>query len=331
MVPEDNTVFDPEYAIREVMEFTHYFPAHWQGRLHGEEVRKEFAEMYQMKVFVFAEELISILLAPFVLWFSLPRCSERLVDFFREFTVHVDGIGYVCSFAVFDFQRGGARISAAGKGAAQDNGKQKGKTAGGLRDDYFATKDNKLLTSYYSFVDSYANPAHRPHLRRGGSFHRALPPEFPTLSASQQRPSGGLSRSRNAIGHSQLGEQPEDLEEEEEEEPAPSMLLDPMHQPAASHIARSAALNQPSSSTRNLSASRRSPRPHEHEGPSSSALIGADSNLADSWKTTRGSGGANNSSGGELPDPNRDAGVLGLLYQFQKATGEGARGKGMDV
>ncbi len=56
---------------------------------------------------VFLEEVLSVLTTPFILWFSLPNSSERIVDFFREFTVHVDGIGYVCSFAVFDFKRHG--------------------------------------------------------------------------------------------------------------------------------------------------------------------------------------------------------------------------------
>ena len=50
---------------------------------------------------------MSVLTTPFVLWFALPNCSDKIVDFFREFTVHVDGIGYVCSFAVFDFKRPG--------------------------------------------------------------------------------------------------------------------------------------------------------------------------------------------------------------------------------
>jgi hypothetical protein len=56
---------------------------------------------------IFLEEVLSVLTTPFILWFSLPDSSEKVVDFFREFTVHVDGIGYVCSFAVFDFKRHG--------------------------------------------------------------------------------------------------------------------------------------------------------------------------------------------------------------------------------
>lgn len=60
--------------------------------------------MFQLKITVFFTELLSVLLTPWILFFSLPACSATIIDFFREFTVHVDGIGYVCSFAVFDFQ-----------------------------------------------------------------------------------------------------------------------------------------------------------------------------------------------------------------------------------
>lgn len=71
------------------------------------QVHEEFGELFAMKVMIFAQELLSVILTPFVLWYSLPLCAPALVDFFREFTVHVDGLGYVCSFAVFDFQRHG--------------------------------------------------------------------------------------------------------------------------------------------------------------------------------------------------------------------------------
>lgn len=60
-----------------------------------------------MKIMVYAQELLSVVLTPFVLWLSLPVCAPAIIDFFREFSIHVDSLGYVCSFAVFDFQRHG--------------------------------------------------------------------------------------------------------------------------------------------------------------------------------------------------------------------------------
>jgi autophagy-related protein 9 len=124
MVPDDNKVFDPELLLMEVITYTHYMPDEWKGQLHSKKVcyysltlicsltpsskvHQAFGEIFEMKILVFVQELLSVLLTPFVLWLSLPACAPAIIDFFRDFTVHVDGRGYVCSFAEFNFQRHG--------------------------------------------------------------------------------------------------------------------------------------------------------------------------------------------------------------------------------
>lgn len=128
MIPEENRVFDPELLMTEVIQYTHYMPEEWKDQLHSKKVRlrpsllfspikltlpshvqvhEEFGELFAMKVVIFAQEIFSVIMTPFVLWYSLPPCAPGIVDFFREFSIHVDGLGYVCSFAVFDFQRHG--------------------------------------------------------------------------------------------------------------------------------------------------------------------------------------------------------------------------------
>lgn len=53
------------------------------------------------------EELLSPIITPFVLWFhTRPRALE-FVDFYRNFTVEVVGVGDVCSFAQMDVRRHG--------------------------------------------------------------------------------------------------------------------------------------------------------------------------------------------------------------------------------
>jgi hypothetical protein len=42
---------------------------------------------------------------PLILWFSLPTSCEGIIDFVRENTLHLEGIGYVCSYAAFDTTR----------------------------------------------------------------------------------------------------------------------------------------------------------------------------------------------------------------------------------
>ncbi|OAT03668.1 autophagy protein Apg9 [Blastomyces gilchristii SLH14081] len=256
LVPEETLVFDPEFALREVIDFTHYQPAHWQGKLHSDEVKAEFAMLYQMKVLIFLEELLSIIFIPFVLWFSLPKCSDRLIDFFREFTVHVDGLGYVCSFAVFDFKKGTNVIPQnqdTQQGGAQDAGQRD------LRNDYFSTKDGKMLASYYGFLDNYANNPqpgapyiHAPNRRR---FHP--PPSFPALTSPPMMPEAnymGTGRQyrwdaqqrsvtrpnivgSHAGGHSITPRTPRfgvAAAAGAHNSPLASVLLDPHHQPSTS-------------------------------------------------------------------------------------------------
>ncbi|GLB34769.1 putative involved in autophagy and cytoplasm to vacuole transport (Cvt) vesicle formation [Lyophyllum shimeji] len=107
VIPEENNVFDPEMLMMEVIAYTHYMPDEWRDQLHSKKVHQEFGELFAMKVLIFVQELLSVVLTPFVLWFSLPACAPAIIDFFREFTVHVDGRGYVCSFAEFNFERHG--------------------------------------------------------------------------------------------------------------------------------------------------------------------------------------------------------------------------------
>ncbi|GAA5965569.1 hypothetical protein JCM21900_005159 [Sporobolomyces salmonicolor] len=107
MVPDENRVVDPEELMKGIIEHTHYVPVEWRGKLHSADVYVAFGKLFQTKVLLFLQEIFSVLLTPFVLWYTLPNRAGPIVDFFREFTVHVDGLGYVCSFAVFDFKRHG--------------------------------------------------------------------------------------------------------------------------------------------------------------------------------------------------------------------------------
>lgn len=352
-VPEENLVFDPEFALTNVIEYTHYLPSHWRGRLHSNEVRTEFALLYQMKVIIFLEEILSIIFTPFILWFSLPTCSDQLIDFFREFTLHVDGLGHVCSFAVFDFKRGGGNVALQGSGKAQD-----------LRDEYYSTKDGKMLASYYGFIDNYVtNPvAGVPFLRPAAKRTFHPPPSFPgmmspTIPAEANANAPGIldrgvsqhqRRSRSALsgpGHSHPPNQrtPRSAAVGGFSSPMTSILLDPQHQPTQS------GLRPPHrAGTQSRLRASRKPLvdlidPVEDEGELLQDIAprlggeGSDggveeSNLGESWKTTRA--GTRDDDDGEEEDhaatQTRGQGVLGLVYQFSKVQTEG-RGTAVNI
>lgn len=223
-VSEDNAVFDPEYALRNVIEYTHYEPDHWKDRLHSYDVKLEFAELYKMKVIIFIEEILSILTTPFVLFSSLPKCSDQIIDFFREFTIHVDGLGYVCSFAEFDFKKGIGKKSS---------------DAADVRDDYYATKHGKMEASYYGFMGNYGNFALNPktgtasHLPPGmrNQFHP--PPAWPgmtepPLAADLQASRMGRSERAKSKAPART---PRFGPAMPQPSPMASILLDPHHQP----------------------------------------------------------------------------------------------------
>ena len=347
-VPEENLVFDPEFALSNVTEYTHYSPTHWRGRLHSNEVRTEFALFYQMKVIIFLEEILSIVFTPFILWFSLPKSSDRLVDFFREFTLHVDGLGYVCSFAVFDFKKESNNIARQDEAVAQD-----------LREEYYSTKDGKMLASYYGFLDNYVTNQ-RPgapyaHLTAKRNFYP--PPTFPgmmspTLAPNLNGPGSGRTDrvdrqhrgpSRSILAGPSTGSRsvhrtPRFAPIGGQLSPVASILLDPQHQPSRSG---SKTPHRPGQSR--LRASRKplvNPVEDEEDtllentrrsGGDGSEGAAADSNLGESWKTTRA--GARDDDGEEdvqVTNQDKGPGVLGLVYQFSKAQTEG-RGTGVNI
>ncbi|PLB50239.1 autophagy protein Apg9 [Aspergillus steynii IBT 23096] len=314
VVPEEANVFDPEYALLEVINFTHYLPNHWKGRLHSDDVRRDFATLYQVKIVIFLEEILSMIFTPFILWFSLPKCSDRLIDFFREFTVHVDGMGYLCSFAVFDFKKGTNQISQGDTGR-RDPARQD------LRADYFSTKDGKMLASYYGFLDHYGGtrPAH-PAAKR--QFHP--PPAFPTMGSPSMVDPGNVGDRQSIVGVPRFG--PPGLGD--------SVLLDPHHQPSASGFRTSnrnpaysryrasrpsRPVSDPLEDEESPSAETRSPA--VKKSPHHAAVGGSDSNLGDSWRVNLM--GDIEEDDGEEEGENVDAiaggaGVLGLIQQFQK-------------
>lgn len=141
LIPSESLVFDPETTLKSVAEYTHYLPKEWEGNLHTDWVKSEFSSLYDLKLVIILKEVFSVVLAPFILWFSLPNSCDRIVDFFRDFSVHVDGMGYVCSFAVFDFNQPTTNL--------------KKRPSNDPRQTYYNSNGGKMLKSYLNFVDSY--------------------------------------------------------------------------------------------------------------------------------------------------------------------------------
>ena len=324
---EDNMIFDPEYALTAVIKFTHYMPAHWKGRLHSDEIRRDFAQLYQMRVVLFLQEVLSIIITPFVLWFSLPKCSERIIDFFREFTIHVDGLGYVCSFAVFDFEKGGDKARQ-GRITIAD--------AADPRDDYYSTKDGKMMASYYNFMDNYVNNP-QGHGHRSITSPQSQAQPGPIASVLDDPRASRLAKADTwDLRHStSRGVPPPKAPrfaptKQYASSPLSSMLLDPSHQPS------------PRGPRPNIQSRLRHPRNkfgdliEDNEEASArvdgqSPTILVDDEAEGSWKMSATADPEElEAAAGPSSRRKHKPGVLGLVYEFSKAQAD-TRGTGADL
>jgi autophagy-related protein 9 len=318
---EDDDLWDPEISMKAVIANTHYCPDSWQGRLYSNEVRAEFADLYKIELVQFLEEIVTTITTPILLLYSLPRCADALVDFFREFTIDIDGLGTVCSFAVFDFKSGG---KAAIRPGQQDD----------LREDYYGDKANKLVASYMSFLEHYGpNPRRGMHTRKR-PFHP--PPTFPGISGggvhgfteasgSTQR-HGGLPVLRQSIQQT-----PRLAPSGSHISPMHSILLDPHHQPRTSpqhRPTRGTLRNGPASSRAHVLDD--NPLEAEEDGDASSVrspamprttsnLMADDSELGDSW--LKGGDAVDDDVGQEGEGSSEPyTGVLGMMMEYNLQT-----------
>lgn len=186
-ISSSNYVFDPETSLKYVSQFTHYLPQSWEGRYHSVSVKSEFCQLYNLKLVLIGKEICSLIFLPWILYVSLPSASERIIDFFRDFSVHVDGLGCVCSFAMFNLNQGDVNDKVKGVRSTVDQNKsiryRFDKNLDNLRkvddevndnelnknrlpqlssepeeivdDEYFADNDDKMAKSYMHFLESY--------------------------------------------------------------------------------------------------------------------------------------------------------------------------------
>lgn len=320
-VPDESEFHDPVLHLTNVMEMTHYQPSRGRHQLHSNDVKVEFSSLYQMKILIFLEEIMSLVIAPFILWKNSGKRSEMIVDFFRNSTVQVDGLGYLCAFSVFDFRKS--------KNVENDAMRD----MEGLREEYFGTKDDKMAKSQAYFMERVSGYDQK----RGGSRHHKpyyglhLPPSFPPMSPRRQ-----------AAGKKHIGEiRTEQVPSSHVRalSPTRSVLLDlPQHRRPAATTASRSKKHSLSAKVAAQRGAHLSPDEGDEDyaarmdALTTSRLIEEDNSLGDSWKAmSRKQGVSSASQESERHGQNerkQGDGVLGLLVEFSKAH---AGGKGPKI
>jgi autophagy-related protein 9 len=305
-LPDETETHDPVLHLKEVLMYIHYMPAHWKDRLHSNEVRAEFSSLYQNKVLIFLEEIISLVLTPIILYRNSNERCERIVDFFRESTVHVEGVGNQCNFAVFNFKKHQNVVENTTTALQEPDG---------LRDDYFGLKDDKMAASIHNFAQYYSAYNQRQNGRRPLHGYQR-PPEWPPLSPPTVAEEIDPARSLFKPSAQHTSRQPGLASSQRRDPRSPQSLAhDRRRRPTRQAEVEASRQQQPSL------------------GPSESRIMALDSDLDDYDRAVgRDASGLGLESDTDAEDGAKGLadgkeGVLGLLAQFTKAKTE----KGIDI
>jgi autophagy-related protein 9 len=106
-IPNEHQTRDPKELMTEILEEIHYMPDLWKDRPHTLEVSSQFGQVFQLTIAYVVDELLSPIITPFILYFSLRNKSFDIIEFLRNFTIDVSGVGDVCSFAEMNLRKHG--------------------------------------------------------------------------------------------------------------------------------------------------------------------------------------------------------------------------------
>ncbi|CAI8026630.1 Autophagy-related protein 9A [Geodia barretti] len=106
-IPDENQVWIPAELMHEILGEIHYMPDRWKQEPHTVEVYKEYTQVFQFTLMYILDEMFSPLVTPFILYLSLRKRAPQIVDFLRNFTIDVSGVGDVCSFAEMNVKKHG--------------------------------------------------------------------------------------------------------------------------------------------------------------------------------------------------------------------------------
>ncbi len=80
-IKDEYHLFSPEKYIKKVIQYTQYFPSSWKNELHTVWVKNDFTLLYQHKMIYILEELSSIILVPFLLYYKVKYEVHDIVKF----------------------------------------------------------------------------------------------------------------------------------------------------------------------------------------------------------------------------------------------------------
>jgi autophagy-related protein 9 len=194
LIPDENTVYFMDQMIYQILAQVHYMPDSWLTHANSYLVRDEFVKLFQYKFVYLIEELLSPIVTPFILLFWLRPRSSRIVDFFRNFTVDVVGVGDVCSFAQMDTRRHGNPRWLSKTNAKRSYQAHNGKTELSLIHFVHTNPNWKMPTEAAAFIDQLRDQAIKES-KEEGNFDGLAMNHVSPFTQLQNQQSSSLNKS----------------------------------------------------------------------------------------------------------------------------------------
>ena len=112
-IPEQQFIFQPIQLMKQLVNITHYLPKHWRGYIHTYYVKDQFSQLFKSRINIFIDEIICVLLTPFILIFILPNQVDHIITFIKN-TVRMDGMGDICISATLQVEKYGNKLYSLG-------------------------------------------------------------------------------------------------------------------------------------------------------------------------------------------------------------------------
>jgi len=114
IMPDESSKYSNHYRrgnheelVTQIASHTHYYPQYWHQRCHTIIVKDDISDLFPYKIHLFLMEILSVLLTPTVLCFSLPSCASVIIDFVRDHSKYIEGVGAVCDYSLFELDKYG--------------------------------------------------------------------------------------------------------------------------------------------------------------------------------------------------------------------------------
>lgn len=194
----------------QILEHLHYMPHGYAP--YSAQARNALAKLFQYKIVSIIEELVSPIVTPYILARHLRPRSQEIVDFFRNFTVDVQGTGDVCAFAMLNVKDNGNSIWKPKDSVVQEGGDNmiqmkaadlpENAPIAPVPESLVCTENGKLELSLIHF--KLTNPDWNPHTESQQQFIR-----FVTSNAAiQEEGEDSTDNSKSSVTSTSKGSSP---------------------------------------------------------------------------------------------------------------------------